>query len=123
MFVLEKSKGGNHMLQVTYFILCILGFTLPLSQFIPFLVEHGLNLELFINQLLINRISAFFGMDVVISAVVVITLIFAEGRRIKMSNLWIPIICLTVGVSFSLPVFLFMRQRHLEQKINITNLI
>jgi uncharacterized membrane protein (DUF441 family) len=36
------------MLQVTYFILCIFRFTLPLSQFFPFLVEHGLNLELFI---------------------------------------------------------------------------
>ncbi|PAX59932.1 DUF2834 domain-containing protein [Brunnivagina elsteri] len=101
------------MLQITYFILCILGFTLPLSQFIPFLVEHGLNLELFIQELFINQISAFFGMDVIVSAVVVITMIFAEGRRIKMSNLWIPIACLTVGVSFSLPVFLFMRQRHL----------
>jgi Terpene cyclase DEP1 len=101
------------MLQVTYFILCILGFVLPLSQFIPFLMEHGLNIELFINQLFINRISTFFAMDVFVSAVVVIVLVFTEGTRIKMQNLWIPIIALTVGVSFSLPIFLFMRQRHL----------
>jgi hypothetical protein len=109
------------MLQLTYFLLCLLGFTLPISQFIPFLLEHGLNLELFMNQLFINQISAFFGMDVLVSAVVVIVLIFVEGTRIKMRNLWIPILCLVVGVSFSLPVFLFMRQKHLEQKQNIIN--
>jgi Terpene cyclase DEP1 len=110
------------MLQLTYFLLCLLGFTLPISQFIPFLLEHGLNLELFIHQLFINRISAFFGMDVLVSAVVVIVLIFTEGTRIKMRNLWIPILCLVIGVSFSLPVFLFMRQKHLEQNINIITL-
>jgi uncharacterized membrane protein len=107
------------MLQFTYFLLCLLGFTLPISQFIPFLMEHGLNLELFIHQLFINQISTFFAMDVFVSAVVVIVMIFAEGTRIKMRNLWIPILCLVVGVSFSLPVFLFMRQKHLEQKQSV----
>jgi hypothetical protein len=107
------------MLQLTYFLLSLLGFALPLSQFIPFLLEHGLNLELFINQLFISRISAFFGMDVLVSAVVVIVLIFAEGTKIKMRNLWIPILCLVVGVSFSLPIFLLMRQKHLAQKQSI----
>ncbi|AFZ02804.1 DUF2834 domain-containing protein [Calothrix sp. PCC 6303] len=107
------------MLQLTYFLLCLLGFTLPISQFIPFLVEHGLNLELFIHQLFINRISTFFGMDVFVSAVVVIVMIFAEGTRIQMRNLWIPILCLVVGISFSLPVFLLMRQKHLHHQQSI----
>jgi uncharacterized membrane protein len=107
------------MLQLTYFLLSLLGFTLPISQFIPFLLEHGLNLELFIHQLFINQISTFFAMDVFVSAVVVIVMIFAEGTRIKMRNLWIPILCLVVGVSFSLPVFLLMRQKHLDQQQNI----
>ncbi len=50
------------MLQTTYLILCILGAILPYSQFVPFLLEHGLNLQLFFEQLFVNRISSFFAM-------------------------------------------------------------
>ena len=43
-----------------YAILCVLGFALPCYFFIPFVLSHGLNLALFMNQLGQNQISAFF---------------------------------------------------------------
>jgi hypothetical protein len=104
------------MLQGTYLILCILGIALPYSQFIPFLLEHGLNFEQFFEQLFINRISMFFGMDVVVSSLVLWTFIWFDGSRLKMKNLWIYIASnLLVGVSLALPLFLLMRQRKLEE--------
>lgn len=56
------------MPQIIYLILCILGIVLPYSQFVPFLLEQGLNLNLFFEQLFVNRISTFFGMDVIVSS-------------------------------------------------------
>jgi hypothetical protein len=38
--------------------------------------------QLFIDQLFVNRISAFFGLDVIVSAIVLIILIYTEGTRL-----------------------------------------
>lgn len=102
------------MLQSTYLILCILGTILPYSQFIPFLLEHGFDINLFLEQLFANRISSFFGMDLIITSVVLWVFVFWEGTRLKMGNLWIYVASnLLVGVSLGLPLFLLMRQRKL----------
>jgi hypothetical protein len=99
----------------TYILLCALGAVLPLSQFIPWVGEHGLNLALFFQELFSNRIGAFFGLDVIMSAIVLFTFIFHEGRRLQINNLWLPVIAtLSVGVSLGFPLFLYMRQLKIE---------
>lgn len=104
------------MLQITYLILCILGTVLPYSQFVPFLIENGLDLKLFWEQLFANQISSFFSMDLIVSSVVLRIFVFWEGSRLKMKNLWIYIASnLLVGVSLGLPLFLLIRQRKLEE--------
>ncbi|MEX0270096.1 DUF2834 domain-containing protein [Leptolyngbyaceae cyanobacterium UHCC 1019] len=104
------------MLQNIYLLLCLLGFVLPYSQFIPFLTEHSLNLQLFFEQLFANRISAFFAMDLLISSIVFWVFLYWEGSRLKMTNLWVYVVCnLAVGLSLGFPLFLLMRQRKLEQ--------
>lgn len=56
-------------------------------------------------------------MDVIVSSLVLWTLVFWEGTRLKMQNLWVYVICnLLVGVSLGLPLFLLMRERQLEQQ-------
>ena len=105
------------MIKVIYLLLCVLGFVLPYSQLVPFILEHGLDIKLFFEQLLANKISGFFGMDVIVSSLVLWTLVFWEGTRLKMQNLWVYVVCnLLVGVSLGLPLFLFMRERQLEQQ-------
>jgi Protein of unknown function DUF2834 len=99
-----------------YLVLCILGILLPYSQFIPWFVEHGLDFPLFFRQLFANRISAFFGMDVIVSSLVLWLLVFSEGNRLGMKRLWLPVLAsLAVGVSLGLPLFLYMRQVHLDR--------
>ena len=99
-----------------YLILCVLGFVIPYSQFVPWLLEHGFNLGLFVRELFANRISAFFAMDVIISAIVLIWFIQSEGKRSRVRLLWLPTIgTLVVGVSFGFPLFLFLRQLMLDR--------
>ena len=102
------------MIQYLYLALFILGTVLPCSQLLPFLREHGLNVSLMIAQLFANPISGFFGLDVIVSSLVLWVLVVTEGRRQQMRHLWVYIICsLLVGVSLGLPLFLYMRERKL----------
>jgi hypothetical protein len=99
-----------------YLVLCFLGLLFPYWQFVPWVTQHGLNLSLFVSELFANRISAFFGMDVLVSAVVLIVFMRVESARFKISARWLPILALlTVGVSLGLPLFLYMRELSLEK--------
>ncbi|HEV7365851.1 MAG TPA: DUF2834 domain-containing protein [Gemmatimonadales bacterium] len=99
-----------------YLGLCVAGTFLPYSQFIPFLREHGLDLHLFLAQLFANRVSAFFGLDVIVSSLVLWVLVYVDGRRYAVRHLWAPILGnLAVGVSLGLPLFLYLRERRLER--------
>ena len=99
-----------------YLVGIVLGLVLPYLYFIPFIMEHGVDVKLFIDQLFANRISAFFGMDVIVSSLVLWVFIFAEGKRVGMKHLWVYILCnLTVGVSLALPLFLYFREGKLEK--------
>jgi hypothetical protein len=93
-----------------YLALCFVGALLPYSQFVPWVVQHGLNLPLFVRDLFVNRISAFFGMDVLVSAVVLIMFMRVESARLSIRQRWLPVLAvLVVGVSLGLPMFLYMR--------------
>jgi Protein of unknown function DUF2834 len=99
-----------------YLVCCVLGLVLPYSQFVPWLLEHGVNVTLFFRELFANRISAFFAMDVIVSAIVLIWFILSEGKRSRIRLLWLPTVgTLIVGVSFGLPLFLFLRQMTLDR--------
>jgi hypothetical protein len=55
-------------------------------------------------------------MDVILSAIVLLWFIQSEGRRLRVRLLWLPTIgTLIVGVSFGLPLFLFLRQATLDR--------
>ena len=102
-------------MQWLYLMAAILGAILPLSQLIPFLKAHCLDMPLFFGQLFQNNVSAFFGLDVIVSSLVLWLFVFSEGRRRGMRNLWLYIACnLAVGVSLALPLFLFFRERKLN---------
>ena len=60
--------------------------------------------------------SGFFGLDVIVSAVVLWVFVGSEGRRLGVRGLWAPVAAsLLVGVSLGLPLFLYLRERRLEE--------
>jgi hypothetical protein len=95
-----------------YLPLAVIGAVLPYSQFVPWLAAHGLNLRLLFEELFSGRVSTFFGLDVIVSALVLLVFIFREGTERKMRMLWLPVAatCL-IGVSCGLPLFLYLRER------------
>lgn len=99
-------------MQWLYLAVAVAGTALPLSQLVPFLAANGFDLPLLFRQLFETHAAAFFGLDVLVSSVALWLFVFYEGRRRRMKNLWLYVVCnLAVGVSLALPLFLFFRER------------
>ena len=102
-----------------YSILFVIGTFLPLTMFSPWLGANGFDVRLFFSELFSNRIGAFFGLDVIISAIVLITFAWFETKRLKISNpgsVLMAVIAATLfaGVSSGFPLFLYLRQKHID---------
>jgi hypothetical protein len=98
-----------------YFTLCIGGTVVPYAVFLPWLAGHGLNLRLLVQEIFANRISIFFVLDVVVSAVVVLA--FGQWSNVAstaLSRLVIPALLL-VGVSLAFPLLLYLRESALDE--------
>ena len=103
-------------LKTAYLILCALGVLLPYWQFAPWLWEHGPDLPLFFRQLFGNRVGAFFGMDVFVSAAALLLFAWGEGRRGGARAVWaVALAVVAVGVSLGLPLLLYLRERRSER--------
>jgi len=104
-------------LRYLYLAFAVLGLVVPYSQLVPWIMEHhALNMPLFVRDLFANRVSAFFALDVIVSAVVLISFIQTEGKRLGMRLLWLPTIgILLIGVSLGFPLFLYQRQLKLDR--------
>jgi hypothetical protein len=106
-------------MQIIYLILAIVGFALPYSQLIPFLLDHGLNLSLFWSQLFASQISSAFAVDLFTSSLVFWIFVLKEGTKLQMKFLWgYVVVNLIVGLSFALPLFLAMRLNHLKTELS-----
>jgi hypothetical protein len=78
-------------------------------------MAHGLNVPLLFSELFSTRIGAFFGLDVIVSALVLFLFIVVESRRLDIRNSWLPVLAtLAVGVSLGFPLFLYQRELKLE---------
>ena len=100
-----------------YLFFAVNGFIVPYYFFVSFLVAHGLDVRLFVRQLFGTPISTFFAVDLLISCVVFVRYLSQEAVRYSMKRQWIYLIALlTVGLSFALPLFLYVRESHLETR-------
>lgn len=101
-----------------YGVISFLGLVLPYSQFIPWVMHNGFDLSLLFETITNTRIGAFAWMDVLVTAIVLIGFILFEGTRKRIKYLWLPIAgTLLVGPSLGLPLFLLLRQLHVEKNI------
>lgn len=103
-------------MKIAYGWLCIVGTVLPLMSFVPWLAAHGLNVPLMVQQIAASPLSAFAWLDVLISALAVIVFVLYEGRRLHMPRAWLALLGLCVGVSLALPLFLWMREGHMQPR-------
>lgn len=102
-------------MQRLYLALCVLGTVLSLATFAPWLGVHGIDLPLLLHHAIATPVSAFAWSDVLVSALALIVFVIAESRRLGLRHGWIALLGLLVGVSLALPLFLLLRQRHLDE--------
>lgn len=104
------------MTRVLYATLSVVGTILPLWQLLPFLRDHGLDIPLFFALAFTNGVSGAFAIDVIVSSVVFWVLVMSEGRRLRMTHLWVPIAAnVVVGLCLGLPLFLYFREAHVAR--------
>lgn len=101
-------------MKLFYFLCCIIGTILPMSQFVPWVFENGFNIPFLISQIIENPISIFAWYDVLVSAIVLIVFIVMENKRYKIRYAWVSLLGLCVGVSLALPLFLLIREYHID---------
>lgn len=98
-----------------YLALCVVGTLVPGLAMVSWVMDHGVDISKLVEELFVNRVSAAFGLDVAISAIVLFVFITWEGKRIGLTNLWLPAAATVLGgVSCGFPLFLFLRERRLR---------
>jgi hypothetical protein len=64
----------------------------------------------------INQGVGFFSMDLLVLSAVALVFMIVETRRLKIKHFWLPILAIfAVGMSLSLPLFLYLRELALEK--------
>lgn len=106
-------------MRTVYLAATVVGAAAPWRYFLPILAEHGFDFRLFVDQLFASAISSFFAMDVLVSALVLSLWVICEGRKQGIQHGWVAIVgTWMVGVSFGLPLFLWMRETRLKSSDN-----
>ena len=94
-----------------YIVLCVLGALIPVAVFVPFAVEKGLDMGLFVREMFATQVASFLSADLILSSLALWVFIFFELRKGPIRYWWLAIIAnLAVGLSLALPLFLLLRE-------------
>ena len=100
-----------------YSALAIVGAFAPGAAFAPWVQANGIDPLRFAVDLFANRVSSFFALDVIVSAIVLILFVIVQGARDCVTARWWAILATCViGVSCGLPLFLALRERALVRR-------
>lgn len=92
--------------------LVVVGILVPYLVFIPFVVEHGLNVPLLIEQAGANRIATFAWLDVIASAVTLLVAAYSRQFVSLKQAGTVTVLTLIAGVSAGLPMLLYFSLNH-----------
>lgn len=104
------------MRKTLYLIGAVAGTVVPYYFLFRFFSQYGFDVGLFAQQAVATPAAAMFTADLFISSFVFWIFLFSEGRKRGMGNLWLYVVAnLVIGLSLALPLFLYMRERALEE--------
>lgn len=110
-------SNAGRAIGAIYWVLACLGAAVPLAPFLPWLGTYGLDVPRFSAELFANPISSFFGLDVIVSAIVLILFVWVQGARDRVRGRgWAILATCCIGVSCGLPLFLALRERALRAR-------
>jgi hypothetical protein len=108
---MKRTAREWSRMEIVYGALWVAGTALPLSRFLPWLADHGLDPRLFVSELFANRITAGFAWDVIVAVVVLLVLMVSDRELPPRQRLGVAIASL-LGASCGLPLYLLLRERH-----------
>lgn len=99
-------------MKTLYLILAVLGTIVPWYFFGRFFAENGIDFPLFLASLSSNNATHGFVSDILISVVVFFIWSWRDARDKNVKHWWVvlPTTC-CIGLSLSLPLYLFLRER------------
>ena len=103
--------------QIAYLAIALVGLLVIWYFNIQFMIDHGVDSEwIFFNEIYVNNASSSITNDLFTVAFVFMIWSFFEARRLEMSNWWLYMgLTVFIAIAFSLPLFLSMRERCLQQ--------
>lgn len=100
-------------LQAIYLLLFVIGSIVPGYFFIQFLNEDGLEPNAFVKAIFATNPAANFSSQVFISCLVFWVFMFAESKGKNWGrNIFLMVLTLAVGLSSSLPLYLYFREKN-----------
>ena len=99
--------AGRHVW--IYAVLLALGTVIPFLQIMPWLVDHGLDVGLFVDELFDNSVSSFFALDVVMAVVTLLVLAVVDHELSSRQRIVVGVSAL-LGASVGLPMYLLLRE-------------
>ncbi|WP_374035670.1 DUF2834 domain-containing protein [Bdellovibrio bacteriovorus] len=88
----------------------VLGTVLPFYYLVPFFMEPGASVSLFLEQLFANSVSRFFAVDLVISSAAFLLWSFFDSKKKNINGWWMILAAnLMVGLSLALPLYFYKR--------------
>jgi hypothetical protein len=97
-----------------YIFLTALGLAFPYYFiFLFFSTNEGAAIPAIL-QLFETNMSAGFNADLLVSVLVFWVFVYFESKQINLKNWWIFLPATLIGLSFAFPLFLYVRESHLE---------
>lgn len=89
----------------------MIGTVIPWAFFATFFITKGVDIPLFVSSLLVNGAAGGFSADVLISIMIFLFWSYHDARRQGLDRWWLVLpATLTVGLSLSLPLYLYLRE-------------
>lgn len=114
----SPPQGSGRWLAWIYLALALAGAVLPWLANLAFIRSTGqpFDLGLFVQQANANPAAQSLSRDLAVAASAVTLWMVVESRRLGMRGLvWVLLSCVTVAFAFGAPLFLYLRERRLQE--------
>ncbi len=113
----KNEKAPWTLVMGVYVLIAILGTILPMSQFIPASIDGEFSVQGMFQEMTSTRTLTGIGLDLTVAVWAGIAFGIVEIKRHKVRHWWIALVgTFLIGFSFSLPFFLFLRERALARQ-------
>jgi hypothetical protein len=113
------SQPGSKLRQVIYLVLCLAGTLLTQRENFSFIQANGgFDLSRFIADASQTAAGRSLSWDLVIGATAGVMAMVVESKRLAMRHaIWPILLSFTVAFAAGAPLFLLLRERHLNQQM------